>query len=202
MKKTVLFGILIALYALLMIPNISAIEYHEVQKENPIDQINRMDIESILQLKKITNLNDGGLHTSFIESSIFQNIVDILVFLFTTFFKIVGSIISISADIFGFIISIVASIIGSIISIVAQIIGSIISILASLIGPMIRVIFSVIGKIVGIIFKIIGVIIPLLGKMINGIAQVIGTIFETIGRFIDLIVTFLFSNNIALSTVS
>jgi len=201
MKKTIIIGLVIVLFSLLMMPNISTMEYNVVQKEQQIQIQQIIDVDIISLFNKARILDDDYCYESFIGTSVFQNLVDILIFFFTTFFKIIGSIISISAEVFGTLISIIASIIVSIISIVAQITGSIINILASLIGPVLKLIIRLIGKTVSILFKTLGFIVGTLGSVINGIAKIIGTIFETIGRLIERIITFLFSSNLAMSSI-
>lgn len=166
MKKLSIILSIISVFLLITLPNISAIEYNEVLNENKlkISKIIESDINS--KFDKILNLIDEKAFDTYSDITLFNIIIDIIVFLFTSIFKVIGSIISIAAQIFGSIISTfiqiivplfvtILSIFGQIIGWIFGTIGSLIGIIANIIGSIISLIFGTFGKIIGFIFNLI-----------------------------------------------
>jgi len=181
MKKRIIAISIFCVFMLIILPNISAVEYNEVLNENKLQIAKRIEININSKFNKWVNLIEDRTYDINPQLSCLQTIISLIVFIFNLFLKIVGSIMSITATIFG-----------SIVSAIAQILGPLVGIIFSLLGKIIGSILGTIGSLIGLFASVLG---PIIGFIFGTLGKIIGLIFGSIATFIGWLFDLILSNN-------
>jgi len=147
MKIKIIFGSLLAVFLLSMLPSISAVEFNSAVEANEsriIEDIQSIDISEISK-----EIKENG-----IQSHCFSIILSIIKLFLRVICKTMGFIFGTIGKTIGFI-------------------GRIIGFIASLIGFVVGIIGSIFGLVVGTLGTIIGLIFGTLGKIISWIIRLI-----------------------------
>jgi len=163
MKRKILFGSLLAVFLLSMLPLVTAVEFHAAEEANElliIENIQAIDISELRKEIKNIDVNDlfGEVKDESKENAIqpqcFIIIMLIIKMVLRIIVKTIGLIFSIIGKTIGFIGKIIG-LIASLIGFVIGIIGSIFGLVAGAIGAIIGLIFGTLGKIIGWIIDLI-----------------------------------------------
>ena len=163
MKKKIIFGSLLAVFLLFMLPSVPAVEFNaavEANESRIIEHIQAIDISELR--KEIKNIDVTGLFGE-IKDELKEN--DIQPQCFTIIMSIIKMILRIIGKTIGFIFGTIGKTIGFI--------GKIIGFIASLIGFVVGIIGSIFGLVAGAIGALIGLIFGTLGKIIGLIIDLI-----------------------------
>jgi hypothetical protein len=152
MKRKIIFGSLLAVFLLSMLPSVPAVEFNaavEANESRIIEHIQAIDISKLREEIKNIDVNDlfGEIKGELKENNIQPQCFTIILLIIKLFLRIIGKTI-------GFI-------------------GKTIGFIASLIGFVVRIIRSIFGLVAGAIVAVIGLIFGILGKIIGWIIDLI-----------------------------
>ena len=152
MKRKIIFGSLLAVFLLSMLPSVPAVEFNAAVEANElriIENIQAIDISELRKEIKNIDVNDlfGESKDELKENDILPQCFLIILLIIKLFLRIIGKTIGFIGKIIGFIASLIGFVIG--------IIGSIFGLVAGAIGTIIGLIFGTLGKIIGWIIDLI-----------------------------------------------
>ena len=152
MKRKIIFGSLLAVFLLSMLPSVPAVEFNAAVEANElriIENIQAIDISELRKEIKNIDVNDlfGEVKDELKENDILPQCFSIILLIIKLFLRIIGRTIGFIGKIIGFIASLIGFVIG--------IIGSIFGLVAGAIGTIIGLIFGTLGKIIGWIIDLI-----------------------------------------------
>ncbi len=163
MKKKIIFGSLLAVFLLSMLPSVPAVEFNaavEANESRIIAHIQAIDISELREEIKNIDVNGlfGEINGELKENDILPQCFTIILLIIKLFLRIIGKTI-------GFIFGAIGKTIGFI--------GKTIGFITSLIGFVVRIIRSIFGLAAGAIGAIIGLIFGILRKIIGWIIDLI-----------------------------
>lgn len=163
MKRKIIFGSLLAVFLLSMLPSVPAVEFNaavEANESRIIENIQAIDIFELREEIKNIDVNElfGEIKGELKENGILPQCFTIILLIIKLFLRIIGKTIGFIFGAIGKTIGFVGKIIGfiaSLIGFVVKIIGSIFGLAAGTIGAIIGLIFGILGKIIGWIIDLI-----------------------------------------------
>lgn len=163
MKRKIIFGSLLAVFLLSMLPSVPAVEFNaavEANESRIIEHIQTISIPKLREEIKNIDVEDlfGEVKDELKENDIQPQCFTIILLIIKLFLRIIGRIIGFTFGAIGKVVGFIGRIIGfiaSLIGFVVGIIGSIFGLVAGAIGAIIGLIFGILGKIIGWIIDLI-----------------------------------------------
>ena len=163
MKMKIIFGSLLAVFLLFMLPSVPAVEFNAAAEANEsriLEYIQALDISELRKGIKNIDVTDlfGEIKSESKENAIQPQFFTIILSIIKMILRIIGKTIGFIFDTIGKTIGFIGKIIGfiaSLIGFIMGIIGSIFGLVAGIIGSLIGLIFGTLGKIIGLIINLI-----------------------------------------------
>ena len=186
MKKKIIFGSLLAVFLMIMLPSVPAVEYNTAVETNEariLDELHNIDLEELkvkIQSIDIKSLkeelkDDPALPLCFpISGIIFYTLIALI--LLRIIFYVISAVVGVIAGVVGAIASAVIGAICAVLGFVGKILVFIFSTIIGVVG----LIAKVIGGVMGLTASVIGAIIGFMGKIIGLILDILVLIYGAI----------------------
>ena len=186
MKKKIIFGSLLAVFLMMMLPSVPAVEYNtavEANESRILDELRNIDLEELkikiqsIDIKSFKEelKDDPALPLCFpISGIIFYTLIALI--LLRIVFYVISTVVGVLAGVIGTIASVVIGAICAVLGFVGKILGFIFSTIIGVMG----LIAKAIGGVIGLTASVLGAIMGFMGKIIGLILDILLLIYGVI----------------------